>query len=349
MVRPIITQLGFNFTDPIFRPIVPSGVAYISQDGDPAATDTFVPATSGASGGASPSRFSRDIPPPTKAELRIERLEQKLKALPYVRESRYNTPDSPDIKLRHLPVGIFHALLGSALEMVLNGATSLYEVFPAAASMYTLTQKANTIGPNLKALIYVLGIPSAAILTPPLVTLGSGVFGLWRGFTSGLNKGLKGTLTGTMLDQAYIRHFSKDIIQAQIEAYKPDPLEPGTKPIDIRVGESLRGALAGLTATVPMGVGVFLTSLGYSPKVILKAWQNIWSDGSFMPVLSILTSFLTPIAVLLLLVLSPVAGMAWGIGRGAYYGYTKGYVESLQKSLGDLADYRKALREFVKS
>ncbi|MGE0491571.1 MAG: hypothetical protein AB7S38_20335 [Vulcanimicrobiota bacterium] len=233
--------------------------------------------------------------------------------------------------------GLGAAVAVAGIETVGNTASSIINAPKATYHAYKALFATPQLGPVIKTCI-ALTLPAAVIAAPVLTALGSAGFGLYRGFTEGIENGFGGAVKQGVED---VKTFHTDLagkLVKELQEYETDELEPGEEPFDISIAGGAKGLAAGATAGVVDGLGIGAVTLLHTPRALFKCYDEMWSSEASLP-LKVVGSALLPVAAVIATPLGLVGGAVYGIATGAYKGYTKGYGEAVSSSVDVVKDY----------
>lgn len=230
------------------------------------------------------------------------------------------------------------AFLSGAIETVGNTAVTLARLPGVVVKAYKTTWNTPKIGPNMKGLTSVM-IPPAAVLTPPLILLGSAVWGIGGGAWRAVDYGVKGAVRKAFGDVTAIDEKSTigvDTVSDQLMK----PLEDGEQPFDIKLlglGAGLAGAVVSPVVSVPV---ITAMSFPRSVQIYLQLMNRIWNDDDEHGiVLKSTYSALLTVAMPLAVALVPVAGTLAELGEGAAQGYKNGVTGAVGHSIQRIRDF----------
>lgn len=239
--------------------------------------------------------------------------------------------------------GLASAVAVAGIETVGNTASSLVNLPKATYHAYRAALLTPQIGPVLKTCI-ALTLPAAVVAAPVLTALGSFGFGLWRGFTEGVEHGIGKAVQQGVDD---VKYFHKDMAGQLVKAmseYEIDELPPGEEPFDISIVGGAKGLAAGVTAGAIDGVGIGASTLIHTPRAAFKAGKALWESDAALPLKVIGTALIPPTAVIAA-PLGLVGGALYGLATGAHAGYTKGYGEAVSNAVETVGDFNKMVHE----
>ncbi|MGV8121498.1 MAG: hypothetical protein AB2L14_17200 [Candidatus Xenobiia bacterium LiM19] len=122
-------------------------------------------------------------------------------------EINQDTHDKHDITIAQAFKGLTGAVTGATIEAVGNTASSLVNLPKATFHAARTIWKTDVIGPVLKTSLTAL-LPVAVVATPIVVALGSIGFGLFRGFSEGMEHGLGEAVKASAKD---VKTFHNDL------------------------------------------------------------------------------------------------------------------------------------------
>lgn len=239
--------------------------------------------------------------------------------------------------------GLASAVAVAGIETVGNTLSSVANLPKATYHAYRAVLKTPQIGPVLKTCIAAT-LPAAVVAAPVITALGSFGFGLWRGFTEGVENGIGKAVEAGVSD---VKYFHKDMAGQLVKAmseYEVEELPPGEKPFDISIVGGAKGLAAGVTAGAIDGVGIGASVLLHTPRAAFKAGEALWESDASLPLKVIGTALIPPTAVIAT-PLGIVGGALYGLATGAHAGYTKGYGEAVSNAVETVGDFNKMVHE----
>lgn len=263
-----------------------------------------------------------------------------------VRVSERKHIDDKNFSWLDLGKGIAGSVVGGVIEGVGGTLAGLKDFAPITFEAEKGLWKSKMLGPVLKS---TLTLPVlAAGLVSPLFTAIAGVgYGIFEGFVEGSEKnpiaaGEKAFDTCKKMHGTY----TKDIVEGIRDAATKTPDKPEDV-IEIKVVEGVKGLAGSLESAAIAGVGGAAATYLHLPGALVKASKEIWKSDAALP-LKVGGEFLATAAAVVAVPLAPVAGVLYGLGKGAYNGYQHGVVESAKMAGNDVATYEKAISNLLK-
>ncbi len=203
------------------------------------------------------------------------------------------------------------------------------------------------VGPNLKTVLTVVSVPAAA-LTPGVVGLIAGLYGVYRGFKIACDEKDEGNSLLSVFPEAYreLRTLDRKEIAKMLEdlaTYKSEPLDPGTKPFDISPLKAIRGLAAGSLSAVAGATLIGTLVLFRLPQLSVKGFKIAWEDEDQI-FLGLLYTIGVIIITLILIPLSFLIPTLFELVDGTRHGYQ----ESIGFALGKAWDTTKKVSEAIK-
>lgn len=115
---------------------------------------------------------------------------------------------------------------------------------------------------------------------------------------------------------------------------------------EIRVLEGVKGLAASTTSAVAGGLGIGATTALHLPGGYVKATSEIWGSDAAVP-LKVGGQILATAAAVLAVPLGVVGGAIFGLGMGAYKGYTDGFVEGNKEVFEGIGDFHDMAKEAI--
>ncbi|MHC9542061.1 MAG: hypothetical protein AB9903_21340 [Vulcanimicrobiota bacterium] len=253
--------------------------------------------------------------------------------------------DKHDITIAQAFKGLTGAAIGATIETVGNTASSLVNLPKATFHAAKTIWKTDVIGPVLKTSLTAL-LPVAVAATPALVALGSLGFGIFRGFSEGMEHGLGEAVKASAKD---VKTFHKDLASKavnELQNLETPHLEPGEKPYDIKIIEAGKGIVGAAAGAVIDGAGVGGLTLAKLPKGSYKVYEGIFKSD-IGPVAKTTASILAPVVIALATPLATVGGAVYGVYKGFADAYKEGLVDSVKNRLHDVKQYHEATAKLL--
>lgn len=205
--------------------------------------------------------------------------------------------------------------------------------------------KSEMLGPVLKTTVTPV-ILAAGVAAPVLVAIGATGYGLFQGFVAGAEKGPKGAFDAGVDTVKQMRgKISHKIIEGIRDAATEKP-ESEDDVYEIRVVDGAKGLGASAVSTVIGGIGIGATTALHVPGGYIKATKELWTSEAALP-LKVGGQVLATAAAALAIPLGLVGGALYGLGIGAYQGYTEGFTEGPKETTEAIGDYHEMLKDAI--
>lgn len=195
-------------------------------------------------------------------------------------------------------------------------------------------------GPVIKTAVAVGAVPIVAVAVVPTAAIASVIVGLGYGFGCGIKYGLGESITKCLdLVREYRNQLSEehcDLLEKQWCA----PLEEGEKPFDVPLVNGLRGVVSAVLVGPFEAVSVFGVGARHMPRIlyelfkVLLHWPESLADLALMTTMSALA---VPVCVLLV-PLSAIASIGYGVVDTCAEGYTDGFTSAVKKAFKRVKD-----------
>jgi hypothetical protein len=205
--------------------------------------------------------------------------------------------------------------------------------------------KSEMLGPILKTTVTPV-IIAAGLAAPVLTAIGATGYGLFQGFKEGAEKspvaaGQKGIETVKEM-RGKVTH---KIVEGIREAATQKP-ESEDDVYEIRVIEGVKGLAASATSTAVGAVGIGATTALHVPGGYVKASSEIWKSDAALP-LKVGGQVLATAAAGLAVPFGVIGGGIFGLGMGAYKGYTDGFVAGNKETLEGIGDFHEMAKDAI--
>lgn len=205
--------------------------------------------------------------------------------------------------------------------------------------------KSEMLGPVLKTTVTPV-ILAAGLASPVLTAIGATGFGLFQGFQEGSEKSpLEAGKKGMETVKEINGKVSESIVEGIREAATERP-ETADDVYEIEIVDGAKGLAASTTSAVAGGVGIGAATALHLPGGYVKATSEMWKSDAALP-LKVGGQLLASAAAVLAVPLGAVGGAIFGLGMGAYKGYTDGFVEGNKKTLEGIGDFNKMAKEMI--
>lgn len=268
------------------------------------------------------------------------------------RVTAQNQPPEPNKELNEqdfswtdLGKGLVGGVVGGAIEGVGIGASSLVRSPQVAFHTLKAVWKSKMLGPVLKSTLTPVVI-AAGITAPVFAALGGTLYGMFEGFKEGAEKS---PLAVPAAAANTIKQFHNELAGKAVEAVtelsqkEPDSVE---EVYEIRVIEAGKGLIGGAAAAAVAGVGIGASTLVNVPGGYVKASSEIWKSDVALP-LKVGGQVLATGAAVLAVPLAAVGGALYGLGTGAYHGYSKGILPAVGDAAKDVAKFHDGVCEAI--
>ena len=189
-------------------------------------------------------------------------------------------------------------------------------------------------------------ILAAGLAAPVLTAIGATGYGLFQGFTEGAEKNpIAAAKKGIETVKDMRGKVTHKIVDGIREAATEKP-ETDDDIYEIRVIEGVKGLAASTTSAVVGGVGIGATTALHLPGGYVKATSEMWGSEAALP-LKVGGQLLATAAAVLAVPLGVVGGALFGLGMGAYKGYTDGFVEGNKETLEGIGDFHELAKEAI--
>jgi hypothetical protein len=243
-------------------------------------------------------------------------------------------------------------LLGAPISAGISGVCNTVNTFKhlpkATYTAYKTIWKSKKLGPNLKVLLSAL-VPFGVVLTPPIVLLGSTIFGLGHGFWTAIDKGSYNKVPRESWE--LVKRLDNTIKENLDECLTGNDEELNDEYFDIRILEAIRGLLCALIFAPIEAVGVVLALIHKWFPVVFRLYKHLWhTDGTIVNfIFNIALALLITVAALLSIPLAPLCAALFSIGDMSYQGYKFGFAEAGKRCFNHIKDFHSLLTDMAKS
>lgn len=255
--------------------------------------------------------------------------------------------DEKDFSWLDLGKGIVGSVAGGAI--VGTGATVAGVIkapritFEAVRGLW----KSKMLGPILKSTLTPVVI-AAGVTAPVFVAIGGLGYGMFDGFVEGSSKNPWAAVTKSV-DTCKQMHgkVTKQVVEGIRDMAAKEPNSP-EEVYEIKVIEAGQGLLSSVASAAIDGVGVGASVLVNTPKAYFNLSKSLWKSEAALP-LKVGGQFLATAGLVLAAPLGVVGGVLYGLGKGAYNGYTEGVLGGVKAAGHDVAEFHKAASKAVDS
>jgi len=241
--------------------------------------------------------------------------------------------------------GVVGGVVGGAIEGVGIGASSLVRSPQVAYHTLKGLWKSKMLGPVLKTTLTPVVI-AAGVGAPVLAALGGTLYGMFEGFKEGAEKN---PLAVPAAAAKTVKTFHNDLagkaVEAVTELSQQEPDSP-EQVYEIKVIEAGKGLIGGVAGAAVAGLGVGASTLVNVPGGYVKASSEIWKSDAALP-LKVGGQLLATGAAVLAVPLATVGGALYGLGTGAYHGYSEGVLSSVGDAAKDVKKYHDGVCEAI--
>lgn len=225
--------------------------------------------------------------------------------------------------------GLVGAVAAAAIETVGNTASSIPQAIQLVAEGEVALVKNGTIGPWLKTGIGLLA-PVAGALAVAGTAIGSLGYGLYRGFTEGIQNGVGGAIGAAVSD---VKDFNTELAagaRESIREFGNEKLAEGEEKFDVSPVRAGIGVVAGVGTTVQGAAQFGWTTIKNIPEAFSVGNKAISKSEMSTPLKAASHALSLPLAAVAA-PLAVVGGAAVGLGVGIYEGYREGFTDSFKK------------------
>lgn len=262
------------------------------------------------------------------------------------RENNTEENKGEDISIGKALETVVSSVANGALSMVGYTGSTLYHLPKAFVEVAETVIKNKLIGPNLKTLLLGL-LPLVTVTVPPLVAVGSLIYGIFSAFDKSLdnNESMKEILKNEVQN---IKEFNNNHVKKffdLLDELEKEKLPEGSKPIDIRIIETVKGLIGAAAGIAIDSVGAAAITAINLPSIIKSLAKEIMRETENAPVKRSLSFLLLAIISVLAVPGATVGGAFYGLYNGAKEGYKNGIIESISSNFNDLKEYNNFLRK----
>jgi len=250
-----------------------------------------------------------------------------------------------DFSWADLGKGLVGGVVGGAIEGVGIGASSLVRSPQVAYHTLKAVWKSKMLGPILKSTLTPVVI-AAGITAPVFAALGGTLYGMFEGFKEGAEKSPLAVpaAAGNTIKQFH-NELAGKAVEAVTELSQKEP-ESVEEVYEIRVIEAGKGLVGGAAAAAVAGVGIGASTLVNVPGAYVRASSEIWKSDAALP-LKVGGQLLATGAAALAVPLATVGGALYGLGTGAYHGYSEGILPAVGDAAKDVKKYHDGVSEAI--
>lgn len=240
---------------------------------------------------------------------------------------------------------------GAVIVGVGNTGVTLVRLPEAIWRTYRALVKTAQVGPVIKTTV-ALVLPIGIVATPPTALISSTLVGMGYGFYKGVDyndaKGPRGLKNGIVKSIELVRKFNEMVDEGffgWLEEKWYKPLEEGEEPFDVPIIDGLRGIISAVVVAPFESIGLTGVVLLHWPQTVYRLYQSLWSwpDSLMMLTLCIAISALVSVGAVLVIPLTPVAALAFGLGDTCVEGYRHGIRSAFKKGYARIGDLHKML------
>lgn len=241
--------------------------------------------------------------------------------------------------------GVVGGVIGGAVEGVGIGASSLVRSPQVAYHTLKGVWKSKMLGPILKTTLTPVVI-AAGVTAPVFAALGGTLYGMFEGFKEGAEKNPLAAIpaAGNTIKQFH-NELAGKAVEAVSELSQKEPETP-EQVYEIKLIEAGKGLIGGAASAGVLGAGVGVASLVHLPGAYVRASSEIWKSDAVLP-LKVGGQMLATGAAVLAVPLCTVGGALYGLGIGAYRGYSDGLVSSVVDGAKDVKKFNDAAVEAI--
>jgi hypothetical protein len=253
--------------------------------------------------------------------------------------------DEKDFSWVDLGKGVVGGVVGGAIEGAGIGASSLVRSPQVAYHTLKGLWKSKMLGPVLKTTLTPVVI-AAGVGAPVLAALGGTLYGMFEGFKEGAEKNpLAVPAAAAKTVKAFHNDLAGKAVEAVTELSQKEPETP-EEVYEIKVIEAGKGLVGGVAGAAVAGAGVGVSTLVNVPGAYVKASSEIWKSDVAVP-LKVGGQLLATGAAVLAVPLATVGGALYGLGTGAYHGYSEGILPAIGDAAKDAKKYHDGVCEVI--
>jgi hypothetical protein len=258
-----------------------------------------------------------------------------------------------DISIFRAGAALGSGVVSATVGAVGIGGASLIRTPEAVGKAYKALWNTKYIGPNLKTMLGIGGLPIAAVLADVAAPIAGMGYGLWRGFAGtfkhdkvGAGEAFVRGIEDTAKDVGTYFEKAPEYLQ---DAYASvtKPLPEGQEPFDVKIFEAVKGLATGIATAPVMALGIGALTLYRTPSLVGRGLETIWEESG-RPVTNLTLSGALLLATPIVDVLAPVAGLLFGFGDGIHKGYTKGTKAAFENVWENLKRYNRMTRDALR-
>lgn len=243
--------------------------------------------------------------------------------------------------------GVTGSLISGTIDGTGAAVASLIKTprigFEAVRGIWT----SKMLGPVLKTTLTPV-VLAAGLAAPVFVTLGGIGYGMYEGFVEGSTKN---PLAAASKSIETCKQMHGKVTQQVVDSIREMAAKTPNSPeevMEIKVVEAGKGLISSVASAAIDGAGVGASVLVNTPEAYWNGTKAIWKSDMALP-LKVGAQFLGTAAAILATPLGVVGGVLYGLGKGAYNGYSEGVLPGIGHAGKDVAEFHKTARKFVNS
>ena len=241
--------------------------------------------------------------------------------------------------------GIVGSVVGGAVVGVGGAVTGLIKTPRITYEAVKGVWKSEMLGLVLKATVTPV-VLVAGLAAPVLTAIGATGYGLFQGFGEGA---AKNPLAAAKKGVETVKEMNGKVTEAVVEGIREAATEKPESADDvyeIKVVEGVKGLATSATSAVVGGVGIGAATALHLPGGYVRATSEIWQSEAPAP-LKVGGQLLATAAGVLAVPLGVAGGAIYGLGMGAYKGYTEGFVEGNKETLEGIGKFHDMAKEAI--
>ena len=198
------------------------------------------------------------------------------------------------------------------------------------------------------AWVAVMPVVAAGVVAPVFVAISGLGYGLFEGFVEGASKNPFAAVTKS-IDTCKQMHgkYTKEIVNGIRDMATKEPTSP-EEVYEIKVVEAGQGLISSVASAAIDGVGVGGSVLANTPKAYYSLSKSLWKSDAALP-LKVGGQVLATAGLVLAAPLGVVGGVLYGLGKGAYNGYTEGVPGGIKGAGHDVSEFHKMASKAISS
>lgn len=241
--------------------------------------------------------------------------------------------------------GIVGSVVGGTVVGVGGAVTGLIKTPRVTYEAVKGVWKSEMLGPVLKATV--TPVILAAGLAAPVLTGIAGIgYGLFQGFGEAAEKN---PVAAAKKGFETVKDFNGKVSEAVVEGIREAATEKPESADDvyeIKIIEGVKGLATSATSAVAGSVGIGATTALHLPGGYVRASSEIWKSDAPAP-LKVGGQLLATAAGVLAVPLGVAGGAIYGLGMGAYKGYTEGFIEGNKETFKGIGDFHEMAKEAI--